>query len=181
MYLYPLPSLYACEKGRGVNRWGAGLRVKCVRKTEALNILKKSEVDMIYDDVLILEALLLMIMTAYLTTVNLTTLLFSAGLYLLVLGLLLLTNDADLYVGFLWVIDLGVGLVFFLFVVHFTAFMYQKSNLNLTDRHYVLAPVVISVCFITLYVGALGGLQSHYGDISNAWYFRITHLDYFTV
>ena len=56
---------------------------------------------MIYDDALVLESLLLLVMITYLTTINLTTLLFSAGLYLLLLGLLLLANDADIYVGFL--------------------------------------------------------------------------------
>ena len=136
---------------------------------------------MIYDDALVLESLLLLVMITYLTTINLTTLLFSAGLYLLLLGLLLLSNDADIYVGFLWVIDLGVGLVFFLFVVHFTAFMHQKSNLNLSDRHYVLVPVVVGVCAIVLYAGSLGGQQSHYADLAKTWAFRVTHLDYFTV
>ena len=33
------------------------------------------------------------------------------------LGFLLLINDSDIFVGFLWVIDLGVGLIFFIFIM----------------------------------------------------------------
>ena len=44
--------------------------------------------------------------------------------------------------------------------------MHQKSNLNLSDRHYVLVPVVVGVCAIVLYAGSLGGQQSHYADLA---------------
>jgi hypothetical protein len=136
---------------------------------------------MLFDDALLLELILLTTLVVYLTTTNLTTLLFVAGLYLFILGLVLLLNDADLYVGFLWVIDLGVGLVFFLFIVHFTSFLHQKSVLRLTDRHFLLAPTLIATTLVALYASSLGGYQSHYNDLAQSWFFRITHLDYFTV
>lgn len=51
---------------------------------------------------------------------------YIAGLYLLTIGLYLFLKDGDIIVGFLWVIDFGVGLVFFIFIIHLTTFFYTR-------------------------------------------------------
>jgi hypothetical protein len=45
-----------------------------------------------------------------------------------------LLDDGDILVGFLWVIDLGVGLIFFIFILHYTTFLHQKATLNKAAR-----------------------------------------------
>lgn len=91
---------------------------------------------MLFNDILCIEVLLLSIVLFYSISNNLLTLLYNGGLYLILLGLFLLLNDSDIYVGFLWVIDLGVGLIFFIFILHFTSFLHQKSQLNLSYRYF---------------------------------------------
>ena len=60
-------------------------------------------------------------------------LLYNSGLYLVLIGIYSLLNEADIYIGFLWVIDLGVGLVFFIFMLHFLPFLHQKEREAITS------------------------------------------------
>lgn len=69
----------------------------------------------------------------FLNTSNLVTAWYLAGIYLFVLGLLLLLQDGDIFVGFLWVVDLGVGLIFLLFILHFSVFLKHKTD-NMTSN-----------------------------------------------
>jgi len=66
------------------------------------------------------------------------TLLYSAGLYLILLGFYSMLNEADIYIGFLWVIDLGVGLIFFIFMLHFLPFLHQKTKFNFNNKNIFL-------------------------------------------
>ena len=98
---------------------------------------------MIFHDILIINFLLILTLIFYISNTNIMMLLYTAGIYLILLGILLLVNDADIYTGFLWVIDLGVGLVFFIFILHFTSFLFQKSTLNLSFRHFIFIYIVL--------------------------------------
>ena len=102
------------------------------------------------NDIFLLEVIILISISFYITSTNLLLLLYTGGLYLLLIGGLAFLNDSDIYIGFLWVIDLGVGLVFFIFILHFTLFLFQKSELNLTIRHFLLFLVFIS-SLVTFY------------------------------
>ena len=61
--------------------------------------------------------LLILTVSFYTLSSNLLILLYTGGLYLLLVGGLAFLNDSDVFIGFLWVIDLGVGLVFFIFIL----------------------------------------------------------------
>jgi hypothetical protein len=87
-------------------------------------------------------------------------LLYTAAIYLIGAGLLLLLAEGDIYIGFLWVIDLGVGLVFFIFILHFTSFLYQKSSLNFSARHF------FTVVFFIVYLVIFFYNESHRADTS---------------
>lgn len=134
---------------------------------------------MIFNDILILELLLLTTVIFYTTSYNLLTLLYNGGLYLIFLGLFLLLNDADIYVGFLWVIDLGVGLVFFIFILHFTSFLHQKSQLNLSYRYFFFIINFINFLIILFYFSPSNADKTLYHDLSKTWFFRLTHTDYY--
>jgi len=71
-----------------------------------------------------------------------------AGLYLVLLGILLLLDDGDIFIGFLWVIDLGVGLVFFIFILHYSTFLHQKASLEKSSREFSL------VVFFGIFLGS---------------------------
>ena len=90
------------------------------------------------NEMLCLQFLILLTLWFFINAINVLTLWYLGGIYLLNLGLILLLDDADIFVGFLWVIDLGVGLIFFIFILHFSNFLYQKSLVNLFDRYLFL-------------------------------------------
>lgn len=136
---------------------------------------------MLINDTLILEILILTATLFYLVSTNVMMLLYTGGLYLILLGILSLVNDADIYIGFLWVIDLGVGLVFFIFILHFTSFLFQKSQFNLTARHFVFSILFFAYSLLFFYFYASKADNSCYGDLEKTWFFRITYLDYFTI
>jgi len=108
-------------------------------------------------------------------------LLYTGGLYLIFIGLLSLINDADIYIGFLWVIDLGVGLVFFIFILHFTSFLFQKSQFNLTARHFIFSYLFLMFSTYFYYYFANPADTSFYGDLEKSWFFKLSYIDYFSV
>lgn len=120
---------------------------------------------MVLNDFFLLEVIILISVSFYITSTNLLLLLYTGGLYLLLLGGLAFLNDADIYVGFLWVIDLGVGLVFFIFILHFTLFLFQKSQLNLTSRHFFMIILLLMSIFSLYYYFAFPTDNSFYGDL----------------
>ena len=103
---------------------------------------------MVFLDFFTIEFLILLISTYFIISNNIMILLYNAGLYLLLVGIYALLNEADIYIGFLWVIDLGVGLIFFIFMLHFLPFLNQNSNFNLTTRMILVYTILlISIIF----------------------------------
>ena len=136
---------------------------------------------MLFNDTLILETLILISIIFYISSTNLTMLLYTGGIYLILIGLFSLINDADVYIGFLWVIDLGVGLVFFIFILHFTSFLFQKSQFNLTARHFIFAYAMILFSTSFFYFFSTPADNSYYNDLSKTWFFKLTYIDYFAI
>lgn len=115
------------------------------------------------------------------SALNLITLWYLAGIYLLLLGLLLFVNDGDIFVGFLWVIDLGVGLVFFIFILHYSSFLHQKSTLNKNSREISLTLFMLTTLTL-LYWYILYPLDNTTTtSLSKTWLFVINWLDYYTI
>lgn len=134
---------------------------------------------MLFKDVFILELLILLSVFFYITHTNLTMLLYTGGIYLILIGIFALINDSDLFIGFLWVIDLGVGLVFFIFILHFTSFLFQKSSFNISSKFFFISLVFIQFILIFYYylpqpVDSVAG-----NDLSRSWFFKTSYLDYY--
>lgn len=136
---------------------------------------------MLFNDLLTLELLILLSTIFYVSNNNIMMLLYTGGLYLILVGLYCLLNDADIYIGFLWVIDLGVGLIFFIFIIHFTSFLHQKALFNLSARHFFFTYLTVALVLTFPYYFASPADNSFYGDLSKTWFFRVTYLDYYTV
>jgi len=94
------------------------------------------------NEVLILQTLTMTVLFFFLSTFNLLTLWYLGGIYLTALGVSMLLDDGDIFIGFLWVIDLGVGLVFFIFILHYSTFTYQKPQLDKSSREFFLLLVL---------------------------------------
>ena len=136
---------------------------------------------MLFNDTLLLEILIMVAIIFYVSSTNLTMLLYTGGIYLILIGILSLINDADIYIGFLWVIDLGVGLVFFIFILHFTSFLFQKSQFNLTARHFLFSYLMIMVLSSFFYFYATPADNSYYRDLNQTWFFKLSPIDYFSI
>jgi len=108
-------------------------------------------------------------------------LLYTGGIYLIMLGLLALINESDLFIGFLWVIDLGVGLVFFIFILHFTSFLFQKSEFNIASRVFFTLVLFVNILLVFYYYLSqpLDNLSSN--NLSSTWFFKCSYLDYYTL
>lgn len=136
---------------------------------------------MLFNDLLLLELLILISIFFYTVNTNLMMLLYTSGIYLMMVGILCLLGDGDIYIGFLWVIDLGVGLIFFIFILHFTSFLHQKSQINLSFRHFLIFFSFISVIATLFYFFALQNDDTLYGDLNKSWFFKITNTDYYLI
>jgi hypothetical protein len=108
-------------------------------------------------------------------------LLYNAGIYLVLIGVYSLLNDSDIYIGFLWVIDLGVGLIFFIFMLHFIPFLHQKSKFNFKSKHLVLLNIILMYICIFLYLFAFNVDLSLNNDLKKFWFFNVSYLDYYEI
>ena len=136
---------------------------------------------MLFNNILVLEILIVISILFYSCNTNLLILLYTGGIYLLLLGSFSLINDADIYIGFLWVIDLGVGLVFFIFILHFTSFLFQKSYFNLSLRHFFLIPVIAAVLLLFFYFNSSYSENSTNTNLLKTWFFKVSYLDYYAL
>jgi hypothetical protein len=115
----------------------------------------------------------------FVNTINLITLWYLAGIYLITTGLYLLFDDADIFIGFLWVIDLGVGLIFFIFILHFSTFLYAKSNIDkqgrLLNNSLILLVILLNITFV---LAEPASNQSFVFKNSN-WVFYVNWYDFY--
>lgn len=136
---------------------------------------------MVFNDIIILEVVLLSLIFFYITTINLTTLLYVSGIYLMLVGILALINDADIYIGFLWVIDLGVGLIFFIFILHFTSFLFQKPQFLLNSRYFFIFYIFLLLYISIFYFFSFNASSWIESSFIKTWYFRVQHIDYYSI
>ena len=136
---------------------------------------------MVFSEHLFLEFLLIVIIKYFIISSNILILLYTAGLYLIVVGLYSLLGDSDIYIGFLWVIDLGVGLVFFIFMLHFTPFMHQKSKFNFKVRNFILYNVFFLNLIFYFYFFSLNVDSRFNLDLSKMWFFNVFTLNYYFI
>ena len=128
---------------------------------------------------LILQILSLITLFYFVNTFNILTVWYLAGIYLVLLGWWLLLDDGDIFVGFLWVIDLGVGLIFFMFILHYSTFLHQKSNVNKTSREFSFTSIAtITIVSIFSFISSPVEVTSM-PVLSKIWFFSVSWYDYF--
>lgn len=95
-------------------------------------------------------------------------------------GILSLLKDMDILIGFLWVIDLGVGLIFFIFTLHFSSFLHQKSNFSTTSKQFLLLSITILLSLIYFYFFSRSIDCSSNTDLNKVWFLNITCLNIYS-
>lgn len=136
---------------------------------------------MVFFDYLFLELLLVSTIAIFTYIFNVTTLLFTAGVYLIISGVLSLLREMDVLIGFLWVIDLGVGLIFFIFTLHFSSFLHQKSVFNSTSKQFTLFSILIFMSFSYFYFYSRSIDCFSNSDLNKTWFLNVTYLNLFSL
>jgi hypothetical protein len=127
----------------------------------------------------ILQILSFVTLLFFVSTFNVLTLWYLGGIYLVLLGLWLLLDDGDIFIGFLWVIDLGVGLVFFIFILHYSTFLHQKANLDKSSREVslILFSSFFVLSFFYFFVNPID--VDYTRGFCKTWFFFISWYDYY--
>jgi len=138
-------------------------------------------VKLMVNEVFLLQILTIGLLFFFTITFNILTLWYIAGIYLITLGMLLILDDGDIFIGFLWVIDLGVGLIFFIFILHFSNFIFQKSIFNFSNKFLIsftlyLIFLLIFFFFITIYTD-----NDFNFELNKIWFFLISWYDYYNL
>lgn len=131
------------------------------------------------NEILVIQVLIIITTFYFINTFNVLTVWYLAGIYLVLLGWWLLLDDGDIFVGFLWVIDLGVGLIFFIFILHYSTFLHQKSSLNKTSREFTALSLaaLFFFSFFSLVSFPTSNLTS--SAASKVWFFSVSWYDYY--
>lgn len=131
------------------------------------------------NELFLLQVLLLSTLFYFTNTFNVITVWYLAGIYLTLLGWWLLLDDADIFVGFLWVIDLGVGLIFFIFILHYSTFLHQKPNLDKTSQTFSFTIISFFSLSSFLFLLSLPSVNESLGTFAKIWFFTVSWYDYY--
>lgn len=132
-----------------------------------------------FNDMFLLQILALTTLTFFVSTYNILTLWYLAGIYLVLLGWWLLMDDGDIFIGFLWVIDLGVGLVFFIFILHYSTFLHQKANVDKSSREFCFILFALFFLFFFLFFFSNPVDVNYVKGFTKTWFFFISWYDYY--
>jgi len=132
-----------------------------------------------FNEIIIIQFLTLISLFLFSNTINILTLWYLSGIYLLSLGFLLLLDEGDIFIGFLWLIDLGVGLIFFIFILHFSSFLYQKANININLKFFFF--FFLFTCFFIFFIYIiLSPIDNNiYTYFKKVWFLLISWYDYY--
>ena len=131
------------------------------------------------NEMFFLQVLSLATLSFFVSTYNILTLWYLAGVYLVVLGSWLLLDDSDIFVGFLWVIDLGVGLVFFIFLLHYATFLHQKAIIDKSSREFAFLAFAGSFLYCFLYFFTSPVDIDYVTGFENTWFFHVSWYDFY--
>lgn len=132
-----------------------------------------------FNEYFLLQISLIIVVFYFSNVINVLTLWYLAGIYLFLLGFILLLDDGDIFIGFLWVIDLGVGLIFFIFILHFSNFLHQKAQINVYTSQFFHFFILFSFFFIFFYLLSTSINNMYNLYLSQSWTFLISWYDYY--
>jgi hypothetical protein len=133
------------------------------------------------NEIFLLEILIFITLIFFINVVNVISLWYLGGIYLINLGCLLLLDDADIFVGFLWIIDLGVGLIFFIFILHFSNFLHQKSLLDLSTKFFFYL-FFFFIFFFFFFFFISSPVDANFNtELKKTWFFYISWYDYYEI
>lgn len=95
------------------------------------------------------------------------------------LGFLLFLDDGDIFVGFLWVIDFGVGLIFLIFILHFSNFLQQKAVFDLNNKFFFFIFFLFFFFFFFFFFISNPASSGFNNELRKTWFFYVSWYDYY--
>lgn len=132
-------------------------------------------------DIFVLEFYLFIIVILFINAINILMTWYLAGIYLIFGGLLLLLDDGDIFIGFLWIIDLGVGLVFFIFIIHLFTFLSQKVHFELYNNFFFFFILFFIFINMVLYSTLNTVMVNFNYFLKKIWFLNISWYDYYEI
>ena len=74
-----------------------------------------------------------------------------------------------------------MGLIFFIFILHFTSFLYQKSTTNLIFRSFFILYVFLFFLFFLFYFIHFTVDKTLYKGLGGVWFFKTSYIDYYKI
>lgn len=132
----------------------------------------------LFNETSCLQALIIFTLTIYPTLTNILVSWYIAGLYLIFIGCFLLIKNSEIFVGFLWVIDFGVGLIFFIFILHFTNFLHQKVLMQIFDKKdNNMFIFILNILFIAYFIFC--SYNNKFFSINKIWVFLLSWYNFY--
>ena len=131
------------------------------------------------NEFLILQFLATLSLLFFNRVINILSLWLLSGFYLILSGLITFLEDFDIFIGFLWLIDLGIGLIFFIFILHFSAFLNQKSLIELSSKFFLMSLLYSLILVFLFYV--LSRPFESFHNFNIMWFFFISWYDYYEI
>lgn len=131
------------------------------------------------NETLLLQIFSLITVILYLNTLNILSVWYLAGLFLFNTGFIALLDDGDIFIGFLWVIDFGVGIVFFIFILHFSTFLHQKTLQFSYQLNFSTFAAVLLMLIITMLFYSTPNTNPTNTVVSKTWLFNVSWYDYY--
>lgn len=131
------------------------------------------------NEILILEILIFFTLCFFTNVINIISLWYLAGIYLVMLGFLLFLDDGDIFVGFLWVIDFGVGLIFLIFILHFSNFLQQKAVFDLNNKFFFFIFFLFFFFFFFFFFISNPASSGFNNELRKTWFFYVSWYDYY--
>lgn len=94
---------------------------------------------------------------------------------------MLLLNEGDIFIGFLWVIDFGVGLIFFIFMLYFFNFLYQKTILNYLNFGAHMHIYICSLIILLFFIFKINGSNTADVSLFLLWTYLISWYNFYSI
>lgn len=132
-----------------------------------------------FNDVILLQFFIILILFFFNLSINILSSWYLAGLYLASLGYFLLLDDCDIFIGFLWVLDLGVGLIFFIFILHLSNFLFLHVINNINSK-FIFYFFTLSLFLLLLLFFVANPVDWNFNSFfKKHWFLYISHYDYY--
>lgn len=134
-----------------------------------------------FNNYLFLQLIILFILFFIYWVLDFYNLIILGIFYLFLFSLLVLYNDLDILISFLLIIDLGVFLILFAFLLHFNKFLTYKNIYDVSYKNLFIFINSIFFFLIFIYFNNFFIIYNFNKIIEYTWFFFISFLDFYYI